>query len=106
MMMSLVAHVDTSCCCLCLLVWFFVFVLTHFLFVGWLFFWLVLNVLTSGQREAAVNNLSLILQLVIPNLYSEMYTRVSPASASLLCAALQISNAHLAIPLLWPTKQQ
>eukprot|EP00040_Diaphanoeca_grandis_P018092 m.95104 g.95104 ORF g.95104 m.95104 type:complete len:94 (+) comp26786_c4_seq2:129-410(+) len=64
------------------------------------------NVVGQGQREAAVNNLSLILQLVIPNLYSEMYTRVSPASASLLCAALQISNAHLAIPLLWPTKQQ
>jgi len=56
----------------------------------------------EGALRAAVNNLDMVPGLVVPNIFSEMYARLGPHSVCILCAGIQVANAQVAIPLLWP----
>ena len=40
--------------------------------------------------------------LVVPNIFSEMYARLGPHSVCVLCSSIQVANAQIFIPLLWP----
>ena len=59
----------------------------------------------NGEMEAAVSNLDVLPEVVVPLVFSELYSRFGarhPGLVCLICAALQLGNAELVAPMLWP----
>lgn len=55
----------------------------------------------SGEMEAAVANVDVLPSLVVPLVFTEMYAR-APAAVCMLCGVMQLANAEVAVPAMWP----
>jgi hypothetical protein len=59
--------------------------------------------------EAAVTNLDVLPEVVVPLVFSELYSRygnTNPGLVCMVCAVLQLGNAEVVAPMLWPKPKQ
>eukprot|EP00038_Savillea_parva_P024702 m.44845 g.44845 ORF g.44845 m.44845 type:complete len:456 (-) comp6578_c0_seq1:18-1385(-) len=62
--------------------------------------------LGEGEKEFLLSNLSTLSGLVLPNVYSAIYSATAdsrPQTVFLLCACLHLLNAEVVVPSLWPS---